>query len=1024
MRVPTAEGRQRRPLGLRIWLIVGVVLLIILLLSLRGLARFYTDYLWFKDVGFQHTWSGLLSAKIFPPLIFATIFFVAMLINLTVADRVAPRYRSGGPEDEIIERYRGYVAPYAGRIRVLVSLFFALVMGSGVSSQWQNWILFSHATSFGVKDPQFHKDVGFYVFRLPFEQFAAGWTFAALLVILIVSAVFHYLNGGIRLQSPFQRVTPQVKVHLSVLLALMSLTKTVQYYLAQFSLTLSHRGTVDGATYTDVHAQLPALRLLMLISIAAAALFIVNIWRRGWVFPIIAVGLWGFISIVVGTIYPAVIQQFTVKPNELTRETPYIQRNIAATQAAFNLSTCPGPATPASSSGPAASDSTSTTTTTTLPPPAANTPQSTGTCTITQQPFTYSANVEAADATTSRPSLDNVRLYDPPQAQEAFQTVQRLYPFYGFNDVDVDRYPIGNEPNKPTLAAVRELDLSHLPNNSWTSQHLVYTHGYGVVAAAADQVNGDQPSYLMSGIPPTGELSSQLQQQYTGVYFGENLGGYAVVDTKVPEQEAAGGGATKSTSYQGNAGVKVSSFVRKMALAARFGDWTFLWSSQVTSNSRVIYIRDVQDRVKTLAPFLHFDADPYPVVLNGHILWVLDAYTITNSYPYSQSIHPDVPNGSGLDTNFNYVRNSVKATVDAYTGQVNFYVVDPSDPIIRTYQKAFPKMFKSVDKMPEGLRAHWRYPEDIFRAQTEQYSIYHITDPVQFYNKQNIWEVAPNPESGDNTSVTTAPAVSGNNGGRNNTLATSGPAIDPLYMTLQLPGEKDPEFVLEREFVPRNAANLTSFVFARTDGANYGKLSVYNVSDSTVPSPAQAATLIASDPTISKEITLLGTGGSQVQLGQVQMIPVGGAIVYVRPMWVVGIGSQTFPRYQFVTVASGNNAVLGTNMNDAITGLITGNLTEGAIRAQTGQTGPGTAPNNSTTTTTVPGGPAPPPTGNQSAQQLFAAANQQFAQAQVSLAKGDLGGYQSHNAAGYRLNTEGYAKLTGGATTTTTAPKH
>jgi uncharacterized membrane protein (UPF0182 family) len=1006
-----------------VWLIVGVVLLIILLLSLRGLARFYTDYLWFKDVGFQHTWSGLLSAKIFPPLIFATIFFVAMLINLTVADRVAPRYRSGGPEDEIIERYRGYVAPYAGRIRVLVSLFFALVMGSGVSSQWQNWILFSHATKFGVKDPQFHKDVGFYVFRLPFEQFAAGWTFAALLVILIVSAVFHYLNGGIRLQSPFQRVTPQVKVHLSVLLALMSLTKTVQYYLAQFSLTLSHRGTVDGATYTDVHAQLPALRLLMLISVAAAALFIVNIWRRGWVFPIIAVGLWGFISIVVGTIYPAVIQQFTVKPNELTRETPYITRNIAATQAAFNLETCPAPATPASSTGPQGSLAGSTTTTTTLPPPAASTPASTGNCTISQQPFTYSPSVQAADATQYQQSLDNVRLYDPPEANQAFQTVQRLYPFYGFQDVDVDRYAVGNEPNKPTLASVRELDLSHLPNNSWTSQHLVYTHGYGVVAAAADQVNVDQPSYLLSGIPPSGDLASSVSPAYNGVYFGEGLGGYAVVDTKVPEQEAAGGGQTKTTNYQGGAGVKVSSFLRKMALAARFGDWTFLWSSQVTSNSRVIYIRDVQARVKTLAPFLHFDADPYPVALNGHILWVLDAYTITNSYPYSQSIHPDVPAGSGLDTDFNYVRNSVKATVDAYTGQVNFYVVDPTDPIIRTYEKAFPKMFKAVDQMPGGLRAHWRYPEDIFRAQTEQYSLYHITDPVQFYNKQNIWEVAPSPEASDQTTPTSA-ASPGNNGGRNNTLGTSGNPIAPLYMTLQLPGEKNPEFVLEREFVPRNAANLSAFIFARTDGANYGKLSVYNVSDSTAPSPAQAATLISSDQTISKEFTLLGSVGSSIPPSDVQMIPVGGAIVYVRPVWVTGQGSQTFPRYRFVTVASGNQAVLGTDIADAIHGLVTGQQTEGDRIAAGGQPiVPGsTTPGSTTTTTTVPGSSPPPPVTG-SVESLLAAANREFAAAQTALAQGNLGAYQSHNAKGYTYAAEAQAKLGAGATTTTTAPK-
>jgi uncharacterized membrane protein (UPF0182 family) len=336
VRVPTVEGR-RRPLGLRGWLIGGAILIVFLLLSLRGFARFYTDYLWFKDVGFDNAWRSLLSAKIVPALIFGAVFFVVMLANLIIADRMAPRYRGNGPEDEIIERYRSYVAPYAGRVRFAVSLFFAIVMASGVSAQWQSWILFSNSTSFGIKDPQFNKDISFYVFRLPFLQFAAAWTFAALLVILIVAAVFHYLNGGIRLQSPFQRVTPQVKAHLSVLLALMALTKTAQYYLDQFALTMSNRGAVQGATYTDVNAQLPALKLLMVISIAAAVLFIINIWRRGWMFPLIAVGLWGFISIVVGTVVPVTVQRFTVQPNELAREQPYIERNITATRAAFGL---------------------------------------------------------------------------------------------------------------------------------------------------------------------------------------------------------------------------------------------------------------------------------------------------------------------------------------------------------------------------------------------------------------------------------------------------------------------------------------------------------------------------------------------------------------------------------------------------------------------------------------------------------------------------------------------------------------
>ncbi len=990
MRVPSVEGR-RRSLGLRGWLIGVAVLLVVLLLSLRGLARFYTDYLWFDDVGFTRTWRALLYAKAVPALIFSAVFFVLMLVNLIVADRVAPRYRGTGPEDEIIERYRGYVAPYAGRVRVVVAVFFAIVMGSGVSAQWNHWILFSNSTSFGIKDPQFHKDLSFYVFRLPFLQFAAGWTFAALLVVLIVAAVFHYLNGGIRLQSPFQRVTPQVKVHLSVLLALMALTKTYQYYLAQFALTKSNRGFVDGATYTDVHAQLPALRLLIVISIAAAGLFIVNIWRRGWVFPIIAVGLWGFISIVVGTIYPAAIQRFTVQPNELSREQKYIDRNIKATRDAFNLTN------------------------------------------IDAKKFQYQPALNQADTRAASPTLQSVRLYDPKPASDDFKVDEAQSTAYEFNDVDVDRYKIGDENSKPTLAAVRELDQAHLPDNSWTSQHLVYTHGYGVVAAAADQVNVDRPSYVLHGIPPTGDID--LDPKYAPVYFGETLGGYAVVDTKVPEQEASSIATATPTRYSGKGGVQVSSFLRKAALALRFGDWNLFVSGQVTSGSRALYIRDIKTRVQTAAPFLKFDADPYPVVLNGRITWIYDAYTMTNDYPYSQSIHPQEPIGSGLDTDFNYVRNSVKATVDAYDGTIKFYVVDPTDPIIRTYRKAFPQLFSDVSQMPPGLREHWRYPEDLFNAQTEQYALYHITDPVQYFNKQDIWDIAPAPEQGTTAAVTT-PVQGGNNGGRNTTLAASGDASDPLYLTLQLPGLPDAprqEFTLQRSFTPRRKGGiLSSFIFARSDGDHYGQLVVYSVSDSSAPSSAKAATAIESDQFISSQFTLLGQAGSKVERGAVQLIPIGNAVLYVRPIWVTGQGPQPYPRFRFLAAVAGDRAVLGCDVTDAITALLSGGQTRlqqsgASACGRPDITNPGNEnppPGGTTTTTTTPAttpGTGTQPPSNASALELLAAAQREGTLAKQALAAGNLGAYQEHNTRALDYVARAAAKLGASSTTTTTA---
>jgi len=930
---------------------------IVLLLSARGLARFYTDYLWFKEVHFQRTWRGLIEAKAFPALIFSVLFGVLLFVDLIVADRLAPLARTSGPEDEIIERYRGVVEPYAGRIRFAVAAFFAIVMGSGVSSEWRDWILFSHATNFGVKDPQFHRDIGFYVFKLPFLEFIAGWTFAALLVILIVTLVFHYLNGGIRLQTPFQRVTPQVKVHISVILALMALTKTVQYYLARFGLTLSHRGVVDGATYTDVHAQLPALNLLMFISVAAAILFILNIFRRGWVFPIIAVGLWGFISIVVGTIYPAIIQRFVVQPNEYAREQSYIQRNIASTRAAFQLDT------------------------------------------INHQPFSYAADLTPAEVNTpaNQQTLTNARLWDPTPLAQVLSATEEFQPFYAFSKVDLDRYSIDGKVAE-TLSGVRELNAAQLPSSTWTNKHLVYTHGYAMDTATANAHNQDQPSYLTQDIPPTGKLSMAQPD----VYFGEGFSGYAVVDSKVAEQEANGETSTGTTSYQGSGGVNIGSITRRLAFALRFGDFNLIYSGQITGRSRILYLRDIEQRVQTAAPFLQWDSDPYAVNLNGKVIWVLDGYTTTNAYPYSQSISPTVPNGSGLNTTFNYVRNSVKATVDAYDGTIHFYIVDPSDPIVRTYQKAFPDLFQSAAQMPAALKPHLRYPQDIFDAQTQQYTQYHMTNPLQFFQKAALWDIAPSPDAANAAAtVGTAVAVGGNNGGRSSTLSGTGNPIDPQYLMMQLPGTPGQQFVLERPFVPISKDNqLSSFMVAGNDPANYGKLTLYEVPDASLaPSPARAASLIEADPNISKIFSLLDQHGSSVLRGAAQLIPIDNSIFYVRPIYVVGTtASEPLPRWNYVAVTYGENAVLDTSVTDAATNLLAGTIPAAETQVLNGNTNNNTGTTTPVTTPTTPTStpsttPITLPRKGTTVAQLLTEAQQLTAKSHQDLVAGNLAAY-------------------------------
>jgi uncharacterized protein len=936
MRVPTTERRSFR---LRAWIIALVVILVILLFSLRGLAGFYTDYLWFHSVGQGGTWGRLLAAKVVPAVVFTAVFFVIMLASLLIADRLAPKVRAMGPaspEDELVNRYQQVTARYQGRIRVGVAAFFALIAGIGVSSQWRNWILFTHRVDFGVRDPQFHRDVGFYVFQLPFIHFILDWLFAGLVIVLLVTAVAHYLNGGIRFQSPLQRVTPQVKVHLSVILAVMALVKTGQYYFSRFGLTLSSRGVVDGAGYTDVKAQLPAYNLLIFISIVAAGLFLWNIFRRGWVLPVIAVGLWGFVSIVVGTIYPAAIQNFKVKPNELAQERPYIGRNIGATRAAFNLQD------------------------------------------VGVQSFSYTPNLDPTVVDTNRPTIDNARLWDPAVIRSTYQTLQGLQPYYTINNVDIDRYNINGQETQVLIGA-RDLNSSSLPSQSWVNEHLVYTHGYAAIVSPTNQAaqSGD-PVFLLRDIPPNSQ-GIPLTDHGAQVYFGQNLSGYTIVDAKQDEFNYARANNTNAmTRYSGKDGIRLSNIFKRAAFALRFGDLNPLISGQVTGRSKLLMIRDITSRVQKLAPFLHFDSDPYPVVLNGHITWVIDTYTTTDQYPYAQ-----VSNGEGgLSGSTNYVRNSVKTTVDAYDGTVHFYVVDNKDPVVRAYRQAFPGLFTDGSKMSSTLREHLRYPENLFQLQSSVYSKYHVTNTSSFYAGTERWLLSPDPNAvlGSTVTATTARGTQ-----RAPEITATTPRQEPYYLYIRLPGDTRENFLILQPFVPVSQNNqqtrLVSFMTAKSDPGSYGKLQAFVMPQgANVFGPVQVANNIQSDTNLSREFTLLSQGGSAIVKGNIQIIPVGNSLVYVQPVFVQQSG-QGYPQFRFVVVfTQGKNPVFESTVNAALNDLFNG------------------------ITPTSPATPASPatPTPNATVQQLLNAAAQEFASADAALKSGDLAGYQSHIATAQR----------------------
>ncbi len=907
---------------------IGAVVLFVGVASLRGIAGFYTDYLWFDSLNLAGVWRGVLGAKLALAVIFTIGFFLLMWINLVIADRMAPPFRPTGPEDEFIERYHEVIGGRTSAVRAGASILLALIAGPPVAGEWNSWLLFTNGGNFGIKDPQFNTDIGFYVFKLPFLSFMTGWLFAALLIVALVTTVAHYLNGGIRVSARSTRVTPQVKVHLSVLLGLLALVKAAGYWLQRFDLTVSTRGFVDGAGYTDVKAQLPAINLLLLISIASFLLFIVNIWRRGWTLPILGVGLWALIAVVAGAIYPEFVQRVNVTPNEPERERPYIARNIAATREAVGLT----------------DDK------------------------IEVTPFALNKDKSKIDLVANADSVRNIRIWDPSAAVlgKTFPQLQRVKDYYRVNDVDVDRYNIDGVPTQVVMS-VRDLNTSGVPRTSWAARYLTYTHGYGAIVAAANaKESSGEPVFVARDIPYATD-APELKLTQPAVYFGENLSNYVIVGSKQKELSFQDDTSTQYATYDGADGVQLSGVVKRAAFALRFGDVNPLISDQITSSSRLLMVRDIRERVSALAPFLHYDTDPYPVISDGRIKWIIDAYTTTDRYPYAERADTtQVDPSGGLSHGFNYVRNSVKAVVDAYDGRVDFYVMPVEDPIIDAYRKAFPELFTDFAEMPGDLKDHLRYPEDLFRVQTNMWSRYHITDSSSFYTGNDFWDVARDPGTAGASAATQTTDQQGN------VIATRDARIDPYYLFTQLPGASKPAFILMRPYVPTSKGDdnqlLTAFMVGKSDGKDYGKLQVFVMPRDNLPNgPALVQGEIQRDAAVSQQETLLGGQGSQVSFGSLTAVPIDGGLVYVRPFYVTSNQTEV-PGLEKVIVYFEGDVVIRDTLQEALAAVF------------------GSAP-PTLETPSDPTGPPPTPSGTITEQvaKLLADANALFAQADDAL---------------------------------------
>ena len=870
-RVPCAGARRR-------WPIVVVAIAALLLIGFSALSGFFVDLLWFREVGFTQVFWTILRTKIALGLIFGAAFFALLYANLLIVRLITPRFRALTPEQEIIERYRMAFEPYAWWLLPVFAAVIAVFVGFGVTTGWRTFLLWrnSSGVTFGTQDPLFHRDVAFYVFSLPWLKFVQGWLFSSLVGVTFITAIAHYLWGGIRPQAPAlgDKVTPQVKVHLSVLLGVIVLTKAWGYYLGTFDLLTSRRGVVMGASYTDVKAQLPALRILVFIAIACAVLFLVNIRMRGWALPVIAVGLLALASVTAGAAYPVFVQQFKVKPQELERERPYIIENIAATRAAFGLDV------------------------------------------IGSEHPTVAPEVTAQQIKQNTATISNIRLWRPDVLKENFESLERIRQYYEFRDVDVDRYVL-NGQRRVVMLSAREVAQNGIPGGgkTWQNQHLYYTHGFGAVAAPVNTATAEgAPDFTLQGIPPVGQ--PQMLGNGQRIYYGESSQvPFVVVDSGMKELDYQGTQTNEQpfiSNYEGTGGIPIGGFFERALFAWRYRDINLLISNLVTDNSRIMIYRDIKERVPKAAPFLEFDGDPYAAIVDSKLVWIWDAYTTTGQYPYSQEVDLNdvVTQGTGtppLTGNVNYIRNSVKVVVDAYEGTMTYYVSDPNDPIIRVWENTFPDLLRPITDASADLMAHFRYPENLFQVQAAQYANYHVTDPSVFYGQQDFWQVPPDP-----------------------TTATEGVAMRPYYVLMRLPGEPDEKFVLILPFTPQGRQNMVAWMAANSDpGSDYGKIVSYEFSSgaSVVDGPAQVFSRINQDARFSQERTLLGQGGSTVLFGDFLVIPIDTGLLYVEPVYVRSKQTSAIPELKRVVVVNGGKVGVGYDLRTAIADSLSGQVT-------------------------------------------------------------------------------------------------
>jgi uncharacterized membrane protein (UPF0182 family) len=833
---------------------VIAVLVVLALFFLGSIVNTTVDLLWFDALGFQSVfWTGL-KTRLLLRIVVAVLMFAFFFVNLRIA---AASFGSIRRRISNIEIHEEVPARYLTLTAMAGAAFLAFLFSAAAGTTWLDVLAYFHQQPFDQVEPMFGRDIGFYIFALPVYRMAQNMAFLLVIAALIILGIVYITSGGLEIDNNRVRLKDTPLRHLVAIMALLFLVLAWGFRLDLYELVYSDRGVVYGASYTDAHAQVLGYRVLAVLALAAFGMAAYDLFRRRYVLTLTAAGALILGMVIFKGLYPGAVQQFEVEPNEIGKEALYIARNIELTRRAFDLDV------------------------------------------IEARPFEVTEASASATLQESEGTLSNIRLWDWRPLLDTYSQLQKLRLYYEFEDVDVDRYDLGSGPRQVMLAG-REMAVGELAPNvqTWQNQHLIFTHGYGLVMSPVNEVTREGlPVFYLSDIPPSAlpELADVLRVDRPEIYYGERTTNYVLAATREQEFDYPRGDQNIYTSYSGEGGLEINALWRKALFSWYVGSIKFLLTDDITPNSRLMFFRQIEQRTRRLAPFLSYDLDPYLVLLDGRLVWIIDAYTTSGRYPYSEPVR-----GFGGRQQLNYIRNSVKVVIDAYDGDVTFFAWDEEDPILQTYRSIFPDLFRSAEEMPAGLEAHLRYPEDLFLIQAEVLRAYHMQDPRVFYNREDMWNIPNEVYQGQPTKMV------------------------PYYVLLQLPDDTQPAFQLVLPFTPTRRDNMVALLAAKSDPGDYGRRVIYEFpKDRLIYGPMQIEARIDQDPTISEQITLWSQKGSSVIRGNLLVIPIGKSVLYVEPLFLQAQQSQ-LPELRRVIATYGSQIVMEPTLEDAMMALIRG----------------------------------------------------------------------------------------------------